>query len=133
MSLQVGSFKAHAAWVTAAVWAAVGSHLYLATGCSEGAVRLHVMRVSALASLPDLLTQPSPHHRQAAPMVQLCSVVAAPDLCGVMALDLQAHALAGTGVRLVHFSIIVSRLFPAEKDLAMSGILGPLHHTLCWC
>lgn len=56
---QVGSFVAHAGWVTALAWCADGERLFLATGCSEGSLRLYVAQQSTLAALPDLLHVPS--------------------------------------------------------------------------
>ena len=57
---QVGSFVAHAGWVTALAWCAVGDYLVLATGCSEGSVRLYTAAQAALADLPDILPAPTP-------------------------------------------------------------------------
>lgn len=93
---QVGSFVAHAAWVTAAAWAAVGDRLLLATGCSEGSLRLYAARKSTLASLPDLLTGAA-QEGQPQPLMRLMAAVVAPDLRGVACLDLQACAQPGTG------------------------------------
>ena len=63
---QVGSFVAHAAWVTALSWSAVGNCLVLATGCSEGSVRLYTALYSALAALPDLQPAPVPEDQDPA-------------------------------------------------------------------
>lgn len=57
---QVGSFVAHSGWVTAINWAVVGDSLVLATGCSEGSVRLYTALHSILADLPDLLLAADP-------------------------------------------------------------------------
>ncbi|BDA42682.1 probable protein AGENET DOMAIN (AGD)-CONTAINING P1 at N-terminal half [Coccomyxa sp. Obi] len=56
----VGSFLAHAGWITAMHWAVVGGSLVLATGCSEGSVRLYTTLQSTLADLPDLLSAVTP-------------------------------------------------------------------------
>lgn len=46
---------AHAAWIKSLKWAAVGDALLLATGCSEGGVRLYTALRSTFSALPDLL------------------------------------------------------------------------------
>ncbi|CAL8467664.1 g7202 [Coccomyxa elongata] len=56
----VGSFVAHAGWVTAIKWAVIGDSLVLAAGCSEGSVRLYTALHSTLADLPDLLSAADP-------------------------------------------------------------------------
>ena len=57
---------AHAGWVTALSWAAVNDCLVLATGCSEGSVRLYTAKQAALADLPNLLPTPVPEDQDAA-------------------------------------------------------------------
>ena len=99
--MQVGSFMAHSAWVTGLCWAALGGSFLLATGCSEGGVRLYSARASALASLPDLAAEPAQQSAGAAgvsaPAMDLRTEVAAPDLRGVTCLDLQACSQPGAG------------------------------------
>lgn len=56
---------AHAGWVTALSWAAVNDCLVLATGCSEGSVRLYTAKQAALADLPNLLPTPVPKDQDA--------------------------------------------------------------------
>ena len=105
--MQVGSFMAHSAWVTGLCWAALGGSFLLATGCSEGGVRLYGARASALASLPDLAAaKPAQQSAGAtgapAAAMQLRTEVAAPDLRGVSCLDLQACSQPGAGAKHLH-------------------------------
>ena len=99
--MQVGSFVAHSAWVTGLSWAALGGSLLLATGCSQGSVRLHAARTSALAALPHLAAEPAARPagaaRAPAPVMQLRADVTPPDLRGVTCLDLHACSQPGTG------------------------------------
>ena len=88
MLLQVGSFVAQASWVTALSWATLGDALLLATGCTEGSVRLHAASAATLAALPDALTDTS--HGPADHVMRLVRVIAVPDLRQVTCLELRA-------------------------------------------
>ena len=93
--LQVGSFVAHASWVTALSWAIAGDVVLLATGCAEGSVRLHAASAAALSALPGVMADLS-----AAPadrVMRLVRGVAAPDLRQVSCLALRATICSSAG------------------------------------
>ena len=94
--LQVGSFVAHASWVTAVSWAISGDALLLATGCAEGSVRLHAASAAALLALPNAMADPSA--ASADRVMRLVRVVAAPDLRQVSCLALRAEVCSSAGV-----------------------------------
>lgn len=95
LSAQVGSFAAHASWVTALSWASCKDDMLLATGCAEGAVRIYAASAAALSALPNAMADPSAE--AAVRVMRLLAIVAEPDFRRVACLDLRTQPSRNSG------------------------------------
>ncbi len=69
--------------------------MLLATGCTEGAVRIYAARAAALSVLPNVMADPSVE--AAVRIMRLLAIVAEPDFRQVSCLDLRTQPDGNSG------------------------------------